>query len=58
LSESIFSVIELCRQPYESVMNMPVKRMYDLLKWKSDLEEEKNKVMKEKQSKSQPSRRK
>jgi hypothetical protein len=51
LSESIFSAIELCHQPYDAIMNMPVKRLYDLLKWKSDLEEEKAKIMKEKQSK-------
>jgi hypothetical protein len=31
---------------------MPVKRLYDLLKWKTDLEEEKSKIMKEKQTKS------
>jgi hypothetical protein len=29
-------------------MEMPVKRFYDLLKWKAELEEEKAKLIKEK----------
>ena len=29
-------------------MEMPVKRLYDLLKWKAELEEEKAKLIKEK----------
>jgi len=29
-------------------MEMPVKRLHDLLRWKADLEEEKAKLMKEK----------
>jgi len=41
----------MCKQPYGDIMNMPVKRLYDLLKWKADLEEEKSKLMKEQQSK-------
>jgi len=31
-------------------MEMPIKRLYDLLKWKADLEEEKAKLIKEKTS--------
>jgi hypothetical protein len=30
---------------------MPVKRFQNLIKWKSDLEEERNKIMKEQQDK-------
>jgi len=37
----------MCKQPYGDIMNMPVKRLYDLLKWKADLEEEKSKIMQE-----------
>ena len=47
----------MCKQPYDSIMNMPVKRLYDLLKWKSDLEEEKAKVMKEQQLKNSSKKR-
>lgn len=30
---------------YHALMSMPVKRFHDLLKWKSDLEEEKQKQL-------------
>ena len=39
--------MELSKQSYHNVMNMPVKKMYDYLKWKEDYEEEKAKLMKE-----------
>jgi len=32
---------------YSEVAAMPVKKLFDYLKWKSDLEEEKRKLMKE-----------
>lgn len=40
--------METMKQQYTSIMEMPVKRLYDLLKWKADLEEEKTKLIKEK----------
>ena len=52
LNEAIFSAIEMCKQPYTDIMNMPVKRLYDLLKWKADIEEEKSKIMKDQKLKS------
>lgn len=32
---------------YHDIVLMPVKRFYDLIKWKSDLEEERQKMIKE-----------
>jgi len=43
--------MELMKQNYLDIMLMPVKRFYDLIKWKSDLEEERNKLMKEEETK-------
>ena len=39
--------MELMKQQYYDTINMPVKVFYDLLKWKSELEEERRKVLKE-----------
>ena len=39
--------MELMKQDYNDVMSMPVKRFYDLIKWKANLEEERAKIMKE-----------
>jgi len=60
LAENIFTTIEMLHQPYIDVMMMPVKRFYDLLKWKADLEDQKAKLMKERSSKIEtgPTRRK
>jgi len=40
----------MCKQQYSSIAIMPVKRFYDLLKWKADLEEHKAKLMEEQNS--------
>jgi len=48
LQLNIFSAIEMLKQQYDTVMAMPVKRFYDLLKWKAELEEERAKLMQEK----------
>lgn len=40
--------MELGKQQYTSIIQMPIKRFNDYLKWKSDLEDEKAKLMKEK----------
>jgi hypothetical protein len=37
--------MELSRQSYKDTMTMPVKRFYNYLKWKTDLEEEKRKMI-------------
>lgn len=47
LSEDIFACMELSKQSYVEVCSMPVKRFFDYLKWKSKLEEEKQKKMAE-----------
>jgi hypothetical protein len=39
--------MELSRQSYSDTMLMPYKRMIDYLKWKTKLEEEKNKKFEE-----------
>lgn len=43
--------MELSKQNYDAVMVMPVKRMYDYIKWKADLEDEKAKLIEESQLK-------
>jgi len=35
---------------YCDILFMPVKRFYDIIKWKSDLEEERQKMMKEQEA--------
>jgi hypothetical protein len=35
------------KQTYIDIMSMPVKRLYNYLKWKTDLEDEKQKLIEE-----------
>jgi hypothetical protein len=37
--------MELSKQSYFEVMMMPVKRFHNYMKWKNDLEEEKQKMI-------------
>jgi len=37
--------MEMSKQSYNETLSMPVKRFYNYLKWKSDLEEEKQKMI-------------
>jgi len=37
--------MEMSKQAYTEVMAMPVKRFQDYMKWKTDLEEEKQKML-------------
>ena len=43
LAADVFTCMELSRQPYVDAVNMPIKKFYDYMKWKTDLEEEKQK---------------
>jgi hypothetical protein len=43
--------MEMSKQSYIDTMLMPVKRFQDYLKWKNDLEEEKQKLILEEVSK-------
>jgi hypothetical protein len=43
--------MEMSKQSYNETLSMPVKRFYNYLKWKSDLEEEKQKMILEEVSK-------
>jgi len=45
LNDSIFACIEMLHQGYLDVMIMPVKKFYDLLKWKSDIEDQRMKMI-------------
>ena len=45
LQEELFNAMEATKQPYESLISMPVKRFKDFLKWKADLEEQKAKML-------------
>jgi len=44
---NIFSCMELSKQGYQDVVDMPIKRFYNYLKWKTDLEEDKKKMIEE-----------
>ena len=44
LEENIFTIMETSHNSYESIMNMPVSRFNNYLKWKKKLEEEYNKL--------------
>jgi hypothetical protein len=37
--------MEMSKQSYGDVMSMPVTRFQDYMKWKSDLEDEKQKML-------------
>lgn len=39
--------MEMSKQSYQETTLMPIKRFYDYLKWKTELEEEKQKMMQE-----------
>jgi hypothetical protein len=39
--------MEMSKQSYIDVISMPIQRFYSYLKWKSDLEEEKKKMVTE-----------
>ena len=39
--------MEMSKQSYTDVISMPIQRFYSYLKWKSDLEEEKKKMVAE-----------
>ena len=43
--------MELMRQQYTTIMLIPIGRFYEMLKWKSKLEDEKQRIMKEKTGK-------
>jgi len=43
--------MELMKQQYHDIIFMPVKRFYDLIKWKTNLEEERAKIMKDQETK-------
>lgn len=43
LAADIYTCMELSRQSFVDVVNMPVKKFYDYMKWKTNLEEEKQK---------------
>jgi hypothetical protein len=47
LNEEVFSAIEMLKQPYDTVMNMPVLKLKSLLRWKNKLEEDKENLIKE-----------
>lgn len=39
--------MEMSKQSYAETVDMPVNRFYNYLKWKTDLEEEKRKMISE-----------
>ena len=45
LQQNIFLCIDMMNMGYLDVMYMPVKRFYDMIKWKIEIEEEKIKQM-------------
>lgn len=51
LENNVFSCMEMSGQPYQNVIDMPVKRFQNYLKWKANLEEDKKKMINEEISK-------
>lgn len=47
LKENTFVCMEYSRQSYEEIMGMPVKKFYDYITWKNDLEDKKQKQLEE-----------
>jgi len=47
LEDNIFACMEMSGQSYTEVVQMPLHRFYNYLKWKSTLEEEKKKAIEE-----------
>ena len=43
LAADVFTCMELSGQSFVDVVHMPVKKFYDYMKWKTELEEEKQK---------------
>jgi len=39
--------MEMSKSTYQGVVEMPIKRFYNYLKWKTDLEEDKKKMIEE-----------
>ena len=39
--------MEMSKQGYQDVVDMPIKRFYNYLKWKTDLEDDKKKMIDE-----------
>jgi hypothetical protein len=37
--------MEMSKQSYPDVLTMPIQRFHSYVKWKSDLEDEKNKII-------------
>ncbi len=46
-NDEVFAAIEMLKQPYDTVVNMPVLKLKELLKWKNKLEEDKENLIKE-----------
>jgi len=51
MSENIFACMEMSHQSYIEVVMMPVKRFSDYLRWKTRLEEERQKKIEEENTK-------
>ncbi len=45
LESNIFACMEMGKQTYPDVVDMPIKRFYNYLKWKSNLEDDKKKMI-------------
>ena len=48
LQENIFACKELTGEGYLDIMHIPVDRFYAMIKWKTDLEKDKQKMMNDK----------
>ncbi len=48
LNDNVFTCMELSGQSYNEIMAMPVKKLFDYLKWKNNLEDSKRKILEEK----------
>ena len=51
LAADIFTCMELSGQPFDNVVEMPLQKFYGYMKWKTDLEEEKQRRIDEESKK-------
>ena len=52
IAADIYTCMELSKQSFIDVVQMPVQKFYDYMKWKTDLEEEKQRRIDEETKKS------
>jgi hypothetical protein len=45
--DDVYTAVEMLKQPYDTITNMPVQKLKNLIRWKNKLEGDKEKLLKE-----------